>query len=77
MHTYKKYISWYLHTIIGAVYFTLANLDPGQRSKLEAIHLVSLFHYSLLNAHSFDEVLRPLVRDVKDLQEVSSNTCCM
>jgi hypothetical protein len=54
---------------LGAVYFTLANLDPGQRSKLEAIHLVSLFHYSLLNAHSFDEVLRPLVRDVKDLQE--------
>ena len=57
-------------TYIGALYFTIANLDPGLRSKLEAIYLVSLFHYSLLDTHSFDEILHPLIADIKGLQQV-------
>ena len=51
--------------------FTIANIDPGLRSKLEVINLVSIFHYSLLDVHSFDDILRPLVTDITELQEVS------
>jgi hypothetical protein len=54
---------------LGAVYFMLGNIHPGLRSRLEAINLVCLFPYSLLAVHSFDEILRPLIADIKTLQE--------
>ena len=66
---YAMYVFLAIH--VGAVYFMLGNIHPGLRSRLEAINLVCLFPYSLLAVHSFDEILRPLIADIKTLQEVS------
>ena len=54
---------------IGAVYFTLGNLDPAVRSRLEAINLVALFKSELLKAYSLDDILAP--EDLKKLNTVN------
>lgn len=56
---------------IGAVYFTLANIDPALRSKLESINLVALFKSGLLADYSLNDVLKPFIDDLKKLNTVS------
>lgn len=60
-----------MHGCIGAVYFTLANIDPALRSQLEAICLVALFNSTLLKDHTLDDVLKPFIEDLKQLSNVS------
>ena len=55
---------------VGAIYFSLGNLDPALRSRLEAIHLVCIFPYTLLDVYRMDDVLTPLMTDTKKLQMV-------
>jgi hypothetical protein len=52
---------------MGAVYFILANIDPALRSKLEAINLLMLFPYTLLKTYTFDQILEPVVEELKVL----------
>lgn len=54
----------------GAIYFTLANIDPAQRSTLDAINLVALFSCSLLSTYSIDIILAPFLDEVAKLSEV-------
>jgi hypothetical protein len=56
---------------LGAIYFSLGNIDPALRSRLEAVHLVCLFPYTMLDVYSIDEILRPLVTDIHKLQKVT------
>ena len=51
---------------IGAVYFAIANLP--QRSRLDEIHLALLFHKNHIEMCSWDQLLRPLVDDLKGLE---------
>jgi hypothetical protein len=55
----------------GAFYFTLANIDPALRSKLEAINLLMIFPFSLLKSYSFDVIMTPIM---KDLEKLSATT---
>lgn len=48
----------------------LGNLDPGLRSRLEAVHLVCLFKSTVLEKYSINDIMRPFVEDLKKLQEV-------
>ena len=50
---------------LGAIYFCLANIDVALRSKLESINLVALFKSTLLSEYSLNDVLKPLVDDLK------------
>ena len=50
----------------------IGNLDPALRSSLEAINLISLFSSDLLATYSFDDILRPFIEDLKELNAVSS-----
>ena len=56
------------------MYFTLGNIDPALRSKLEAINLLMLFSYSLLTTYSFDMILKPFLEELTSLNSVS-NIC--
>ena len=47
------------------MYFTLANLDPAVRSRLEAINLVALFKSELLVNYSLDEILTPFIKETE------------
>ena len=50
---------------------SLANIDPAQRSTLDAISLVTLFPCSLLINYSLDVILEPFLEDVAKLLEVT------
>ena len=63
--------------VVGAIYFMLGNLDPSVRSRLENIHLVALFKSTLLQMYSFDDILAPLVSELKILANVSCNKGCL
>ena len=55
----------------GAVYFTIANIDPAQRSKLDAVHLVALFECDLFSQYTIDDILTPFFDDLKKLSQAS------
>ncbi|CAN7942384.1 unnamed protein product [Ixodes pacificus] len=56
------------HKILG-VYFTILNLRPRYRSKLNAIHLLLLVEYPVVVRHGLQKVLAPLVKDLNTLRE--------
>ncbi|XP_056305506.1 uncharacterized protein LOC130217424 [Danio aesculapii] len=55
---------------IGCLYFILRNLAPKVNSALMNIHLVSLFHAQDVKKYGIDEILKPLIRDLKILETV-------
>jgi hypothetical protein len=54
---------------LGIFYFTLANLRPKLRSKFTAIQLAIICKKSVIDEYSIDRVLRPLIEDIKKLEE--------
>ena len=52
------------------MYFTIANIDPAQRSKLDAVHLVTLFECDLFSQYTIDDILVPFFDDLKKLSQV-------
>lgn len=50
------------------IYFILRNLTPKYNSVLMNIHVVSLFHSEDLKIYGFDDILKPLVYDLKILE---------
>lgn len=53
---------------LGCIYFILRNLPPKCNSVLMNIHVVALFHSQDLRKYGFDEILKPLIDDVKTLE---------
>lgn len=53
---------------VGCLYFILRNLPPELNSALLNIHLVSLFHAQDAKRYGIDEILKPLIRDLKILE---------
>ena len=61
--------------ILGFLYYTLGNLDPILRSSLKSIQLLSVAKYDHLKAYGIEEMLRPVIEDVKKLESVSKHLC--
>lgn len=53
---------------VGAFYMTLGNLPPKYRTQLRHINLVLLFKSFVLKRYSFHEILKPLLFDLKILE---------
>lgn len=53
---------------IGAFYFTLGNCSPQFRSKLKSIQLLALVKTSLIKKYGMDAILKPIVKDLKILE---------
>lgn len=53
---------------VGCLYFILRNLPPSLNSALMNIHLVSLFYAQDTKKYGIDEILKPLVKDLKILE---------
>ena len=62
VHAYTMYI--------GAFYYILGNLKPSLRSKLNNIQLLLLTKYSSVSEYSIDQMLEPIVEDIKKLESV-------
>ena len=45
------------------------------RSKLDAIHLLALFEYPLMEEYSIDDVLTPFCDELKELSKVNKIYC--
>lgn len=54
---------------LGGLYFIIRNLPPFFNSSLENIFLLSLFYSSDLKTHGFSRILRPLIDDLKILED--------
>nr|XP_046468096.1 uncharacterized protein LOC124212256 [Neodiprion pinetum] len=53
---------------LGGIYFTLRNFPPYVNSSLENIHLLALFHAADYKTFGFDEILEPIIKDIKILE---------
>lgn len=58
---------------LGAIYLTLRNLPPHVNSHLENIHLLALFYVSDLKEFGFDEIWKPIIRDIRTLETEGIN----
>ena len=50
----------------------IANLEPYMRSKLDAIHLLALFEYPLMEEYCIDNILAPFCDELKELSKVNN-----
>ncbi|KAF7651237.1 hypothetical protein LDENG_00113750, partial [Lucifuga dentata] len=53
---------------LGCIYFTLKNLPPKFNSVLMNVHLTALFYTEDLKTYGFDNILKPLIDDLKILE---------
>ncbi|CAI5671395.1 unnamed protein product [Oreochromis niloticus] len=53
---------------LGCIYFTLKNLPPKVNSVLMNVHLAALFYTEDLKKYGFEEILKPLIDDLKILE---------
>lgn len=54
---------------IGVFYWTLLNIPPLHRSRLNYINLLAVVNSIILKKYGFDEVMRQTVTDLKKLAE--------
>lgn len=57
------------HHKLGAVYWTIQNLPAAFRSRHSSCFLAALFYSVDLKTYSFDAMLKPLIADLRTLQE--------
>lgn len=56
--------------VSGLLYYTLGNLDPKLRSTLKSIHLLSIAKHECIVRYGIEELLKPVVEDVLELEKV-------
>lgn len=56
------------HKLCG-IYWTLSNLPPGSHSALSSIYLAALVKSDDVKKYGFDQVLQPLLQDLKTLEQ--------
>ena len=52
----------------GLVYYNLGNLHPKLRSSLKSIHLLCIARHQLITKYGIDEILTPIIEDIKRLE---------
>ena len=55
---------------LGLFYFSLANIDPALRSKLNLILLLSVVEVSSIDKYGINEILKPVVAEIEQLESV-------
>ena len=61
------YLRFEYFDLLGLFYFTLGNMRPKYRSKLTAIHVISIVHQKNISTYGIDAVIKPFVDDIKKL----------
>lgn len=68
IYTVKQGTSSRKHKLCG-IYWALGNLPPGSYSTLSSIYVAVLCKTNDLNKYGYDSVLRPLLHDIKTLEQ--------
>ena len=63
----------YVAAIIGIFYCMLGNIDPKYRSNLHVIQLLCVVTTPLLKKYGINQILEPLMTDIKELESVSAH----
>ena len=69
IHVIKRYLSY-----SGAFYFSIGNIPPKSRSKLNAIYLVALAKQKVLAKYGMDKILELFIADIKKLVSAHQHT---
>lgn len=67
---------------VGIFYYMLGNIDPKYRSNLHVIQLLCVVTTPLLKKYGINQILEPLMTDIKELESVSAQMihkliCCI
>jgi len=67
---------------VGIFYYMLGNIDPKHRSNLHVIQLLCVVTTPLLKKYGINQILEPLMTDIKELESVSAQMmhkliCCI
>ena len=54
----------YVHVCIGMFYYTITNIDPILRSRLDAIMLLTVANSQVITTYGIDEILKPFVEEI-------------
>ena len=57
---------------IGLFYYTLENVRPSFRSKLQSILLLAVAETSLISKYGINSILEPFVEEMKELESVNT-----
>ena len=61
-------IGSYNHKVVQ-VYFSLGNIPAKFRSRYHSINLLSIFYNEQVEAFGLDELLKPIVEEIKKLED--------
>lgn len=56
---------------LGLLYYTLGNIEPKLRSKLQSIQLLCIVKDVYVQQYGIDAILAPFVEEIKLLEDVS------
>ena len=57
---------------LGLLYYTLGNIEPKLRSKLQSIQLLCIVKDVFVQQYGIDAILAPFVEEIKLLEDVRS-----
>ena len=58
-------------SILGLFYFTLKNIEPALRSRLQGIWLLAIVRTKYISDYGINTILEPIIRELKMLESVS------
>lgn len=56
---------------VGIFYYTITNIEPMLRSRLQAIMLLAVATSQVISTYGIDEILKPFVEEMMKLESVS------
>lgn len=59
----------------GMFYYTITNIHPALRSRLQTIMLLSVVESKYIEMYGIDEILKPFVSEMMELESVSACLC--
>lgn len=57
---------------LGLFFFSLGNIEPKNRSAIHTIQLVAVVRTELIEKYGINEILKPFVKDITQLESVST-----
>ena len=60
-----------LSVTLGLLYYTLGNIEPKLRSKLQSIQFLCIVKDVFVQQYGIDAILAPFVEEIKLLEDVS------
>ena len=71
-----SYIHIFSYNTVAMFYYMLGNIHPKYRSSLHTIQLATVCNTGFLDQYSINEILKPFMRSIDQLESVCATVCC-